>query len=497
MSENGLPRGWVETTLGDVAILNPPKPSDLTDDTLVSFLPMRAVEAGSGKMDASEGRYWREVRKGYTSFRENDLLFAKITPCMENGKHALAKGLHGGYGAGSTEFHVFRAQPGVEVKLLLYFVQQESFRREARGAMAGAAGQLRVSESFLSNARFPLPPLPEQHRIVDEIEKQFSRLDAGVAALKRTQANLKRYRASVLQAACEGRLVLTEAQLAKSEKREYEPAEILLERILGERRAKWNGKGRYKEPAAPDTNDLPELPEGWCWASVEQMLAEAMCNGLSVKGSDASPGVPALKLNAMGESGFDYTAVRYLPVHLSSISRIVVSTGDFFVSRGNGSVRLVGRGTLAQEPPFPVIFPDTMIRLRLCAEVKSSKWMPLVWQTRGVRKQIETKAKTTAGIWKVSQPDIRSISIPLPPLAEQHRIVAEVERRLFVIDQLESVVEANLKRAERLRQAILKRAFGGKLVAQEAENEAAEELLERISADYEGICDGERLGGTR
>ena len=106
-----------------------------------------------------------------------------------------------------------------------------------------------------------------------EIEKQFTRLEAGVAALRRVQANLKRYRAAVLKAACEGRLVPTEAELAKAgnRKAKFETGEALLARILTERRQNWQGRGQYKEPAAPDTAKLPPLPEGWTWATVEQM----------------------------------------------------------------------------------------------------------------------------------------------------------------------------------------------------------------------------------
>ena len=138
---------------------------------------------------------------------------------------------------------------------------------------------------MLRSHELPLPPLPEQHRIVEAIETHFTRLDAAVAALKRVKANLKRYRASVLKAACEGRLVPTEAELARAEGRDYEPADVLLKRILAERRAKWEAdelakmtakgnppkddrwKAKYKEPQPPDTSDLPELPEGWAVAS--------------------------------------------------------------------------------------------------------------------------------------------------------------------------------------------------------------------------------------
>ena len=128
-----------------------------------------------------------------------------------------------------------------------------------------------ITKPKFTDSVVPLAPLPEQHRIVAEIETQFTRLDASVAALRRAQANLKRYRASLLKAACEGSLVPTEAERASSEDRDYEPAAVLLERILAERRAHWESqekrRGKYKEPSAPDTSDLPELPEGWVWAA--------------------------------------------------------------------------------------------------------------------------------------------------------------------------------------------------------------------------------------
>ena len=138
----------------------------------------------------------------------------------------------------------------------------------------------------------PLAPLAEQCRIVAEIEKHFTRLDASVAALRRAQANLKRYRASVLKAACEGKLVPTEAEIARAEGRGYEPAAALLERILVERRAQWEAKekrGRkYKEPFAPNASDLPELPDGWVWATIAQ-LAEIQATVLKVKSNDRRP----------------------------------------------------------------------------------------------------------------------------------------------------------------------------------------------------------------
>ena len=128
-----------------------------------------------------------------------------------------------------------------------------------------------VSAKEIEDCNFPLPPQHERDRIVADIEKQFTRLDSGVASLKRVQITLKRYRASVLKAACEGRLVPTEAELARKENRSYETGEELLQRILKERREKWTGKGKYKEPNAPDITSLGKIPDGWALASLDQL----------------------------------------------------------------------------------------------------------------------------------------------------------------------------------------------------------------------------------
>jgi type I restriction enzyme, S subunit len=310
----------------------------------------------------------------------------------------------------------------------------------------------------------PVAPVNDQKEIVAEVEKQFTRLEAGVAALRRVQANLKRYRAAVLKAACDGRLVRTEAELARIEGRSYEPADKLLARILTERRQKWSGRGKYKEPVSPDPAQLHSLPEGWTWITIDQMLAQPLCNGISIKGSDNPPGVRALRLSAMSEYGFDYANSRYLPLADSDVDDLWIQEGDFFMSRGNGSLHLVGRGTVAQKAPVPTIFPDTMIRLRFAREIKKSGWIPTLWPSRMIRSQIEREVKTTAGIFKIAQPQVERMTIPLPPHSEQKRIVAEVQRRLSVIDQLEAVVTTNLQRAKRLRQSVLQKAFTCELV---------------------------------
>ena len=166
-----------------------------------------------------------------------------------------------------------RPSEGMNPRFVSYFLSSPSYWQQISEQSAGIALQ-NVNAKKLAAISIPIPPLPEQRRIVAEIEKQFTRLDASVAALRRSQANLKRYRASTLRAACSGELAPTEAELARAEGREYEPADVLLERILAERRARWESqekrRGRYKESGRARYVRPAALPEGWVWATLEQ-----------------------------------------------------------------------------------------------------------------------------------------------------------------------------------------------------------------------------------
>lgn len=183
-------------------------------------------------------------------------------------------------------------------------LQSEPLRQYFKGRAKGMSGSMpKIDQETILEAPIPLFDIDDQRRIVAEIEKQFTRLEAGVAALRRVQANLKRYRAAVLKAACEGRLVPTEAELSRSgvppldpasttkpphskdgakvsanPKRQdaastFESGQQLLARILTERRQNWQGRGKYKESEEPTHGNLPELPNGWTWVTVEQLAA--------------------------------------------------------------------------------------------------------------------------------------------------------------------------------------------------------------------------------
>ena len=172
-----LPAGWELVDLRTIAEVNPKLDKSVYADKLtVSFVPMPAVEAGTGVIDVSQTRRIDEVKKGYTPFREGDVLFAKITPCMENGKMAVVPALENDLAFGSTEFHVLRPHREIRAEYIYYFISAEQFRRDAEHNMSGAVGQRRVPTPYLAQHPVPVPPAREQVRIVAKVEELFSEL---------------------------------------------------------------------------------------------------------------------------------------------------------------------------------------------------------------------------------------------------------------------------------------------------------------------------------
>lgn len=324
--------------------------------------------------------------------------------------------------------------------------------------------QASISSKTLANAvPFIAPPLDQQKRIVAEIEKQFSRLDEAVANLKRVKANLKRYKAAVLKAAVEGRLVETEAELARREGRSYETGEQLLQRILETRRSQWKGKGKYKEPAAPDTTDLPELPEGWVWATVGGL-------GDVIGGLTKNPKrvrlprkLPYLRVANVYANELRLDEIEEIGVEDSELEKLLVHKGDLLIVEGNGSPDQIGRLAIWDGSICPCVHQNHLIKVRLPRECISEWVVSWLMSVEG-RQYVRDVASSTSGLYTLSVGKVAGLPVPLPPITEQYRIVAEVDRRISLVRETEAQVDVNLKRAERLRQSILSRAFSGGLI---------------------------------
>ena len=334
MAYISLTDGWTIAALEEVTTPRGLriKPSEMKD---APFIGLEHVEAHTMKLlDTAKAS---DVKSSASYFGQGDVIYGRLRPYLNKVYMPDFSGLASG------EFIVFPSQRSLDNAYLKYFLNRVEFASFATRLTAG--DRPRVDFSHLAEYPIPLPPLAEQRRIVAEIEKQFTRLDASVAALKRIQANLKRYRAGVLKAACEGKLVPTEAELARSESRDCEPADRLLARILIERRARWEAqekRGRkYKEPVAPDTTDLPELPEGWVCATVEQLIVRSEY-GTSVKCSYEAEGLPVLRIPNIVGGEIDLADIKYASQLLADPLRSLQS-GDVLMCRTNGSISLIGK----------------------------------------------------------------------------------------------------------------------------------------------------------
>jgi type I restriction enzyme S subunit len=296
------------------------------------------------------------------------------------------------------------------------------------------------------------------------------------------QANLKRYRAAVLKAACSGQLVPTEAELCrerlatKNTKKhkngdqptpdtrhltpEFETGEELLERILEERRKNWAGRGKYKEPAAPDTANLSPLPEGWGVASLEAISDVIDPNPSHRMPKYIPDGIPLVSTeNFVGTEEIDFGIGKQVARETleQQRSRYTIEEGDFVLSR---------IGTIGKTRFLPIdkdyCLSHALVFLKVRSKSINKRWLRKIISSESILAQAH-KGVQSVGVPDLGMAKIREFTIPLPPHAEQVRIVAEVERRLSVVEELEAVVSANLQRATRLRQSILQKAFEGEL----------------------------------
>lgn len=392
----------------------------------------------------------QEAVGGYTD--DVALAFDGELPVILFGDHTrTVKLVSQSFAVGADGIKIFRPADGVRPKYLYYWM---------KGAPIPDRGYGRHYQ-YLRKLVVPIPAPMSQDNIVAEIEKQFSRLDEAVAGLQRVKANLKRYKAAVLKAAVEGRLVPTEAELARREGRSYETGAQLLQRILATRRSQWQGKGKYKEPVAPDTAELHELPEGWAWVGMEQ-VAQSDKHALK-----AGPFGSALKKEHYAPAGYkvygqeqvirgDYRFGDYYidEAKYRELETCAVQPGDLLISL----VGTAGKVLVLPANTEPGIINPRLLKLSLNGGVIAPAYAAYMLQSPWAAQFFKSQAH--GGTMEILNLGIvKALPVSLPPLPEQHRIVAEVDRLLSIAREAEAQVEANLKRAQALRQAVLSKMF--------------------------------------
>jgi type I restriction enzyme S subunit len=495
VSDQGhLPKGWAFATIGDLVTQNglfcdgdwiESKDQDPNGQVRLTQL----ADIGDGIFLDKSNRFLTTesaTRLKCTYLQSGDVLIARMPDPLGRACIFL-----GDIKPCVTAVDVCVVRPGtleVSSRWLMWFVNSPYFRNQITSLQSGSTRK-RISRRNLATLKLPVPPSAEQRRIVAKIEELFSLLEAGVGALERVRANLKRYRASVLKAAVEGRLT----EEWRAEHPDTESASVLLDRILSERRRQWEedqlakfvAKGKkpptgwqakYKPPPPPDTSDLPELPEGWTWASVGQ-VGEAVTGTTPATKNPAYYGgtIPFYKPSDLNAGYCLHTAENTITKEGASVCRLLPPMSVLVTCIGatigkTGLARVEGATNQQINALLPVV---KYLKPEWLYWVFTSPW--------GQRQVIYNASSTTLPILNKSRFEV--LPIPLPPLAEQAEIVAEIEQRLSVIDAIEDEVEAGLQRAARLRQAILKRAFEGRLVPQDPSDEPASVLLERIRAE--------------
>ena len=311
-----------------------------------------------------------------------------------------------------------------------------------------------VETGKLLSFEIPMAPTEQQQRIVSEIEKQFSRLDEAVANLKRVKANLKRYKASVLKAAVEGKLT----EDWRKQHPNVEPASKLLERILAERRAKSKDKGKYLESAAPDIDNLPALPKGWIWTSLGQMFEVYV--GVTPSRVKQEYWDGAIPWVSSGEVAF--CRIRKTKERITE--KGLVNSSAKLHPQGTVLLGMIGEGKTRGQV---AILDIAACNNQNSAAIRVSETgVPSEYVYRYLEGQYEENRLLGSGNNQpaLNKARVQRIPLPLPPTNEQQQIVGEVERRLSVIEELESAIKANLTRTDRLRQSILHQAFKGELL---------------------------------
>ncbi len=459
MSEDrsDLPEEWEVASLGSVCEINPRRVrlKGVPDDTPVTFVPMAAVDANLGAITQAVVRPLREVKKGYTAFTDGDVLFAKITPCMENGKAAIARNLESGLGFGSTEFHVLRPSSAVLNEYVWWFVRQRTFRQMAEESMTGSVGQLRVPPDFMAHTPIPLPPRVEQERIVEAISRTANHWRAAVTHLDGARRAIEQFRQAVRATASSGRLT--------ADWRDTDPvrtpAESVVQRSIDGLEHVGERPQRYLMPPEPQLN---ETPTSWQWAPLGWL---AVIKGGIQKQPKRTPkqnAYPYLRVANVRRGELDLEEIHEFELFDGELDTYRLEPGDLLVIEGNGSLSEIGRSAVWQGAVENCVHQNHIIRVRSLEVLPA--FLDLYWNSPYGAQQIQDRAVTTAGLYNLSTKKVASFLVPVPPPEEQIEIVRRVGLLLALADSLIARIEAAGRRVDHSSNAVLAKAFRGELL---------------------------------
>jgi type I restriction enzyme, S subunit len=474
-----IPSNWCWSQLAEIGVLSPR--NEAPDTLEVSFVPMPLIAADYGVANQHEIRPWAEIKKGYTHFAEGDVGLAKITPCFENGKSSVFRNLTGGLGSGTTELYIVRPL-FVNQDYILLFLKSPHFIETGIPKMTGTAGQKRVPTNYFSNSPFPLPPLAEQHRIVakaDELMSLCDQLDAAKAEREKCRdslvaaslqglnqpaeeeetfreharftfnnlpqittraAHIKQLRQTILNLAVRGKLVEQDPS--------DEPASELLKRIATE---KARAGGRNKELTPIEESEISHAaPESWAWTRMGNVFS--IRTGFAFKSSTyTKTGTLVFRVTNFDRDGsFDLADSVFFPTDKidAKMSGFLLKPDEIIMVMVGGTI---GKTTIVDASILPALLNQNMWRIRSHGGLLLSRYEYLL--IKNINHSVHGLTQSTHGHFAMS--DYEKRVFPLPPLAEQHRIVAKVDELIAICDQLEAQITATEQDSRRFLESVL------------------------------------------
>lgn len=426
-----IPKSWKWVCLGDVTILNPK--NEIEDDLDVGFIPMPHIADGFRNKHTFDIRKWKEIKKGYTHFADNDIGIAKITPCFQNRKSVIFKDLPNGYGAGTTELTIIRiANDTLLLEYLLWFCKSDYFIRGGVKSFTGTAGQQRIHKDYLATCYFPLPPIAEQKRIVSKIEELLPYIDRYEQAWSKLESFNKLFpmdmQKSILQMAIQGKLV--------EQRPEEGTGEELYQKIQVEKQALMKaGKIKKEKPLLEISEDkIPfDIPESWKWVKVGQIAVVQSSKRVFEK-DYVDSGIPFFRSKEIGNlyRGEEIKTELFISEeHYNQIASEygVPQMGDILIT----SVGTIGNTWICDSRQF--YYKDGNITQICGSELFDSKYIDYYLHSPLFEQQAFSRVSGTA-YSALTIIKLKSFILPLPPLAEQKRIVAKLEEILPLCERL-------------------------------------------------------------
>lgn len=447
-----LPEGWAEARLAEVADVALGKMLDRVKRTKGRLLPyLRNANVRWGEFDLTSllEMHFQDDELDRYGLERNDLL---ICEGGEPGRAAVWKGSEKPIKYQKALLRV-RTCEGVDPRWVMRSLQHDAMRGALESYFTGSTIK-HFPQQAARAYRLPVPPLQEQRRIVAKLEELLGKVDACKERLAKIPALFKRFRQSVLAAACTGRLT-----------------------------EDW----REVNPASDCVSNDDGLPAGWRVVSVGEVV-DSLRYGTARKCSSEKRGSPVLRIPNVVGGTVNHSGLKYTELPSAEAKQLRLEVGDILLIRSNGSVSLVGRCAIVREPERGFAYAGYLIRIRPCAHVVAPEFLALSLGSYGVRCQIELQARSTSGVNNINSDEVRALRISLPPLPEQREIVRRANGLVASADQVEWRIAKAQSEVDQLCPSLLAKGFRGELVPTEAELarregrsfEPAGDILEKI-----------------